>query len=97
MISPDPIWRAALAPECCLENGTQPDCACPHEHWHVGAAANCCLDVHFEEDGSAHIWFDWGDAEREITVQGIAEINEARAIAFGWLSGFVHPTAVKCA
>ncbi len=88
-------WRPILTPECCAENGTVPDCACPHEHWHIGAAAGSCLDVHLEEDGSAHITFDWGDCEREILVTGIAGMDEARAIAFGWLDALAASPTPK--
>jgi hypothetical protein len=85
-------WRASLHPECCAEFSAEPECACPHEHWHIAAAANSCLDVHLEEDGSAHIIFDCGDWDRELTVQGVSGIEEARACAFGWLSSFIQPT-----
>lgn len=87
-----PKWRAVIASECCDEMRTNPECDCPHEHWHIGAAAGSCLDVHLEDDGSAHIIFDCGDDNRELTVKGVNGIEEARALAFGWLDGFIKPT-----
>lgn len=84
---PPAHWRATLAPECCIENGTMPDCSCPHEHWHIGAAAGSCLDMHLEEDGSVHITLAWGDDDRELEAKGAVGVHEARAIAFGWLYG----------
>lgn len=91
MVDAISYWRATLASECCAENGTVPDCPCPHEHWHLAAAAGSCLDVHLEEDGSAHITFDWGDDSRELIATGVDGLAEARSLAFGWLSGFVVP------
>lgn len=74
---------AVLDMRCAELFGYTPDCGCPHEHWHVGKAG-CCLDVHFEADGSAHVILDAGDFDDETTFRGLTDIDAARAAAFQW-------------
>lgn len=77
--------NAVFAPQCPKEFGTAPDCDCPWEHWHVGTSG-MCLDVHIENDGSAHITLDWGDDGRELQIVGKLDLAQARHIAFAWVS-----------
>lgn len=77
--------KPVLAMDCPIEFRTMPDCACPYEHWHLMSLAGSCLDVHLEEDGSAHFRFDGDGIEVELTVDGCTDLGEARQRAFAWV------------
>jgi len=75
--------RAVLDALCNREMGTEPDCDCAHEHWHIGAAG-ACLDIHVEPEGWTHCILDLGDVGHEIELHGITTLDQARGIAFLW-------------
>lgn len=77
--------------QCPVEFDTLPDCTCPHEHWHIGHAG-CCLDIHFEEDGSVHVTLDAYDWQDEIVLHGVSTLAEASAIALAWGAGKIGET-----
>lgn len=85
------VAQAILAPECCDEFDTNPDCACPHEHWHVGRAGTC-LDIHIEEEGYTHLTIDFGDGSHEVELHGISTLDAARPIAFLWAGTILGQT-----
>lgn len=79
--------RATLAMSCPVEFGTMPDCDCPFEHWHIGRAGTC-LDVHLEEDGTAHFFLDTGDSDAEIEMPAMT-LEQARTEAFRWAAPLI--------
>lgn len=69
---------------CATGFGLLPDCDCPHEHWHVGQG-RCCLDIHFESDGSCHVLLLGDESfEDDTTFTGLGSIDEARPLALAW-------------
>lgn len=77
---------AVLDMRCAEQSGYVAECACPHEHWHVGRAG-CCLDVHFEDDGLVRVLLDAGDFDDEVEFSDLADMEAARAAAFAWFVG----------
>lgn len=82
--------KAELDMQCPQEFGTMPECDCPFEHWHINGV---CLDIHFEDDGSCHVLIDSGEADDEMTLEGMASLDEARPLAFAWAERFFQPQA----
>lgn len=80
--------RILLDMQCPKDFGTEPDCACPYEHWHIGVAG-CCLDIHVEEEGYTHIILGTGDDEFEHTLPGVTCLETARPLAMAWAAEMI--------
>ncbi len=65
----------------------KPECACPYVHLHVDG---CCLEAHYEPDGSVHVLADAGDWNDETTIQA-TDLDDARRQALEWFN-LNHPS-----
>lgn len=84
--------QAVLDMQCAADFGLLPECACPYQHWHIGQSG-CCLDIHFEADGSCHAILFTGDGDEDETLfHGLSSIEQARPLAMAWAAPIIGET-----
>jgi hypothetical protein len=80
------IEEMALNEVCAADYAPNPPCDCPRVHYHVN---RCCLEVHYEPDGTVHAILDDGANTEETSFSDRPDWWAARQAALLWAQPFV--------